>query len=122
MSLPSRSGLIFPVDLFQKGKDIQLGDEIVGLEYKAQLLPTIFGKLFAVVGTDVASFYIDMSLVQMIQTAEHIQQGAFARAGGTEDDADLAFFNGKAGVGERIDGGFPASVLFGCVFDLYVHD
>lgn len=54
----------------------------------------------------------------MIQTAEHIQQGAFARAGGTEDDADLALFNGKAGVGERADGGFSASVLFGCVFDL----
>ena len=76
--------------IFQCG---QVRNQIVKLEYKANIGPTVLGQLFLPIGGDVGSIYHHMTGGCGIHAAQNVQCGCFSCTGSTEYDRQFSFFH-----------------------------
>lgn len=90
----------------------QVLHQIVELEYKAHVVPAVFGELSLIVGAHLLAVQPDMSFVAGVHTAQHVQHGGFSRARRADDNAEFAFFDVEGDMVGCGDAVFTHLVIF----------
>ena len=81
-------------------------DQVIELEYKADVMPAVFGELPGGILTDLPSIHPDLAAVTGIHAAQDIEDGGFAGAGRADDHHKLSLVNIKGDVIGGSDGDF----------------
>ena len=79
----------------------QGGNQVVALEHKTHGFRPVIRQLVFRQGGNIPSVHGDGSLCRAVQSAQQVQQRAFACAAGTEHYDKLSFFKGKIHVVQR---------------------
>ena len=75
--------------------DIEGGDEVVELVDEADLPAAEDGQFFTALGVDVLAVQIDVAAGGDVHTADDVQEGGFAAAGGADDGDEFALFDSE---------------------------
>ena len=94
----------------------QVLNQIVELKNKTDLVASVGRQRAGIVFGNLLAIEKDFPLRERIHAAENIQQCGLARAGWTDDDADLAFFDLERGIAQGFDGDFAHMIDF---FDMF---
>ena len=81
----------------------QVGNQVIELENKADVIPAVGGELLFVIAGDVLPIQPHVALAHGIHAAQDVEDGGFAGAGGAHNDADFPLLHGKAGVFQGVD-------------------
>ena len=101
--------------VFQCGKVLH---QVVKLKYKAHVIAAVLGQTLGVKGADFGAIQKDLAGGTVIYASQHVQNGGFAGAGSTHDDAELAALDGETYVIHCADGLFAHLVLFADIAEL----
>ena len=71
----------------------QIRHQIIKLENKTQLLPTVIGKCFTVKPRHLLSIHYDGTGIHGIQSSDAVEQRGFAGTTGTLNDTHFTFFH-----------------------------
>ena len=113
----------FPADLKSKLhilKSRQIGNQIVKLKDKTDILPAVAGKLTSGVAGDVPAVHINLPRGGLIHSAEDIQHRGLARAAGAYDHDKFPFGDFKTYPVHRHDLHFSRAVDLGYIFQFYI--
>ena len=95
--------------VFQGG---QVLHQIIELEYKAHVVPSVAGKLLLIIIADPASIQQNSAFVAGIHAAEHVQHGSFSSAAGTHDHTEFPLVNFKGNLISGLDRDLAHAVNF----------
>ena len=76
----------------------EVGDQVVELEDKADVVAAVGGQLPGAVGGDLLLPQKDPPLAEGVHAPQDVQQRGLPRAAGPHDNAQLPFFHGEGGV------------------------
>ena len=96
--------------IFGRGKR---GQQVVELEDETHLVPAQLGELVVVQPRERLPVQIYFARGGVIQPAQQVQQGGFARAGGSHDGDELAALNAEIDAIQRGDCDLPHLVGLG---------
>ena len=91
----------------------QGGDQIVKLKHEAHIRGSVFGKCSGVHIRYRLAVHQNGAFGGAFHTAQQVQQGGFACAAGSQDHNELALFDGKAHIVQRIQNMYAGEILFG---------
>ena len=94
-------------------------NKIVELENEAYIVPAVGYKLLVVIFRHIVSVNDYVPLGDGVHSAEHIQNGGFSRAGGTDDYHKLALFYVEADMVGGGDSNFAHGIAFANIFKTY---
>lgn len=75
------------LDVFARG---EAGHQVVELKHEANVIAPVAGQLFVGHRAEVLVLKVGLSLGGAVESANNVQQGGFAAAGGAEQHHDLA--------------------------------
>ena len=92
--------------------DIQNRHQVVILKDEANLSAAEDGQFLILEGEDFLAVHLDAAAGRAVQSAEHMQQGGFAGAGGANDGNKLPFLHREVDAVQRVNFIFAGAVNF----------